>query len=82
MVAGEEVHILKIRCKKTDKMLCTPESSNYMFHSQLSLLSLDKVREFDFVPASLRMGSSKMFGLSKNIIYEDFDLSLLRHVKR
>jgi len=77
----EKKPLLKIRCKKNDKMLFTPRFADYMFHSQLSLLSLDKVREFDFVPASLRMGNSKMFGLSKNIIYEDFDLSLLRHVK-
>jgi len=77
----EKKPILKIRCKKTDKMLFTPRSSEYMFHSQLSLLSLDKVREFDFVPANPRLmeGNNQWFGTS--IKYEDFDLSLLRHVK-
>jgi len=79
----EKKPLLKIRCKKTDKMLFTPESLDYMFHSQLSLLSLNKVREFDFVPASLSMvGNSQWSVTSRNIKYEDFDLSLLRHVQR
>jgi len=78
----EKKPLLKVRCKKTDKMLFIPESSDYMFHSQLSLLSLDKVREFDFVPASLSMvGNSQWSVTSRNIKYEDFDLSLLRHVQ-
>jgi len=77
----EKKPILKIRCKKMDKMLFTPRSS-YMFHSQLSLLSLDKVREIDFVPENLgRVGYSNRVVASICIQYDDFDLSLLRHVK-
>jgi len=77
----EKKPILKIRCKKMDKMLFTPRSS-YMFHSQLSLLSLDKVREIDFVPENLgRVGNSNRVVASICIQYDDFDLSLLRHVK-
>jgi len=82
----EKKPILKIRCKKTDQMLFTPKSSKYMFQFQLSLLSLDRVREFDFVPreidfvpASLRTFWPRTW---KNYRYEDFDLSLLCHVKR
>jgi len=78
----EKKPILKIRCKKTDKMLFKPRSSSYMFHSQLSLLSLDKVREIDFVPASLKMGNKFWPVTWTNYSYEYFDLSLLRHVKR
>jgi len=78
----EKKPILKIRCKKTDKMLFTPRSSDYMFHSQLSLLSLDKVREFDLVPASLRVLGHTFFSrIRRNIEFEYFDFSLLRHVK-
>jgi len=77
----EKKPILKIRCKKTDQMLFTPQSSNYIFQSQLSLLSLDKVREIDFVPASLRMGNTFWSRTWKNYQYEDFDLNLLCHVK-
>jgi len=71
----EKKPILKIRCKKTDKMLFTSISKDYMFHSQLSLLSLDKVREFDFVPACHRIG------VSMRNKQEGFDVRLLRHVK-
>jgi len=46
-----------------------------MFHSQLSLLSLDKIREFDFVPACHRIRGSMR---NKQ---EGFDLRLLRRVK-
>ena len=45
----EKKLILKIRFKKSGKILF---SSDYISHSQLSLRSLDKVRELDFVPAS------------------------------
>jgi len=76
----EKKPILKIRCKKTDKKLFTLISMDYMFHSQFSLLSLDKVREFDFVPACLRMGGSTV--TSMRVKHEGFDLRLLRHVKR
>jgi len=78
----EKKPILKIRCKKTDEMLFSRGSSDYMFHSQLSLLSLDKVREFDFVPASLSMMGRTVVDLYRiRNRYEDFDLSLLRHVQ-
>jgi len=78
----EKKPILKIRCKKTDNMIFTPSSSEYMFHSQLSLLSLEKVREFDFVPVILSLEGYRInqrYGAS--IKHEEFDLRLLRHVK-
>jgi len=68
----EKKPLLKISCKKINKVLFTARSS-YMFHSQLSLLSLDKVREFDFVPFGFHSASQST---------EDFDLSLLCHVER
>jgi len=77
----EKKPILKIRCTKADKTLFPPRSSNYIIQFQLSLLSLDKVREFDLVPTSLRvLGQNYWSRIRRNIKYEHFDFSLLRHV--
>merc|ERR1719244_2485865 len=75
----------KISCKKDGMMFkLNSSSSDYMFQSQLSLLSLDKVRELDFVPARLHLdGNGEVQAMnrptrSKN---EQFDLRLLHHIK-
>jgi len=81
----EKKPLLKIRCKKDGMMFkLNSSSSDYMFQSQLSLLSLDKVRELDFVPARLHLdGNGEVQAMnrptrSKN---EQFDLRLLHHIK-
>jgi len=81
----EKKPLLKIRCKKTDEtMLVSPDSSDYMFQSQLSLLSLEKVREFDFVPAGLQLdGNGEVQAISRmaRFKHEKFHLRLLHRVK-
>jgi len=81
----EKKPLLKIRCKK-DGMLfkLNSSSSNYMFKSQLSLLSLDKVRELDFVPAVVQLDGNAEVQAMKTTTrfkYEKFDLRLLHHIK-
>ena len=83
----EKKPLLKIRCKSTDDdtMLLSPNSSDYMFQWQLSLLSLDKVRELDFVPAGIRLdGNGEVQAISRmtRFKYERLHTRLLRCVKR
>ena len=80
----EKKPLLKIRCKKTEKLLFPSISAiDYIFHFQLSLLSLDKVREFDFVPAGIgKKGKIQLSVPGMILNYEDYDLRLLRSVSR
>ena len=97
----EKKPLLKLRCKKTEDNLwtifpdleTTSTTTDYMLQFQLSLLSLGKIRELDFVPGGLsRMeGGVKMVNKTTKWKYEEFDLRLfdcinsmgsLQHVTR
>jgi len=83
----EKKPLLKIRCKKDGILFSlSPTSTAYMIKWQLSLLSLHKVREIDFVPAELELGLDgngmvQYISRSTRSKYEVFDMSLLRHIQ-
>eukprot|EP00092_Neocalanus_flemingeri_P034451 GFUD01037461.1.p1 GENE.GFUD01037461.1~~GFUD01037461.1.p1 ORF type:complete len:451 (+),score=91.58 GFUD01037461.1:87-1439(+) len=54
----------------------SPEMMDYLVFSQMSLLSLHKLRELDLVPGSGLLGQRTMDS------YRSFDCSLLRHISR
>ena len=85
----EKKPLLKMRCKKTkvgDKdqiMLMSPSLKDYVVHCQLSLLSLDKLRELDLVPEGIsrREGGSRSLELETDA-YDLFDYRLLQQISR
>ena len=88
----EKKPLLKLRCKKTDEnfwkifptTFLTPNSTAlYMLQSQLSLLSLDKIRELDLVPGGLsrRVGGIKRINTDSKWKNEEFDSMLLHGIE-
>ena len=65
-----------------------PQMRDYMVLSQMSLLSLDKVREVDLVPESFKqeglfgMLTNRLFGQKTLISYISFDFRVLGHISR
>jgi len=61
-----------------------PNLTDYVVHCQLSLLSLDKLRELDLVPEGIsrREGGSRMLDLKTMQAYEKFDFRLLSQITR
>ena len=61
-----------------------PSLTDYVVHCQLSLLSLDKLRELDLVPEGIsrREGGSRMLDLKTMQAYEMFDFRLLSQITR
>jgi len=77
----EKKPLLKMRCKKTKgDMNIEPIS----MHRQLSLLSLDKLRELDLVPEGItrREGGSRILEFETMLAYEVFDIQLLILITR
>ena len=88
----EKKPLLKLRCKKTEENFwkifpteySTPTSSaDYMLQTQLSLLSLDKIRELDLVPGGLSRseGGVKRINTISKWKNEEFDLRLLHGIE-
>jgi len=61
----------------------SPDMTDYMVQGQLALLSLDKLREVDLVPASaMEEGGSRFFTQRVMDSYSNFDSGLLRQLSR
>ena len=57
--------------------------TDYLVLSQMSLLSLDKLREVDLMPDSLRLEDIWVLSQSRNMnVYTNFDSRLLRQISR
>eukprot|EP00092_Neocalanus_flemingeri_P016609 GFUD01017970.1.p1 GENE.GFUD01017970.1~~GFUD01017970.1.p1 ORF type:complete len:455 (-),score=89.61 GFUD01017970.1:131-1495(-) len=59
----------------------SPEMTDYLLSSQMSLLSLHKLRELDLVPDSVRI-DGRLLGQRIMDSYSNFDCSLLQHISR
>eukprot|EP00092_Neocalanus_flemingeri_P044018 GFUD01048671.1.p1 GENE.GFUD01048671.1~~GFUD01048671.1.p1 ORF type:complete len:348 (-),score=80.29 GFUD01048671.1:135-1178(-) len=59
----------------------SPEMMDYLVFSQMSLLSLHKLRELDLVPDSVKQ-EGRLLGQRIMDSYSNFDCSLLRHISR
>eukprot|EP00092_Neocalanus_flemingeri_P008963 GFUD01009644.1.p1 GENE.GFUD01009644.1~~GFUD01009644.1.p1 ORF type:complete len:460 (+),score=96.16 GFUD01009644.1:81-1460(+) len=59
----------------------SPEMMDYLVFSQMSLLSLHKLRELDLVPESVKQ-EGRLLGQRIMDSYSSFDCSLLRHISR
>ena len=60
-----------------------PDMTDYLVQSQLSLLSLHKLREIDLVPDSVRMeAGSRVIAQRVMDSYSNFDSGLLRQISR
>ena len=61
-----------------------PHLTDYVVHCQLSLLSLDKLRELDLVPEGItrREGGSRILESETMLAYEMFDFQLLFLITR
>eukprot|EP00092_Neocalanus_flemingeri_P015690 GFUD01016984.1.p1 GENE.GFUD01016984.1~~GFUD01016984.1.p1 ORF type:complete len:457 (-),score=113.51 GFUD01016984.1:76-1446(-) len=57
----------------------SPDMMDYLVFSQMSLLSLHKLRELDLVPDSVRI-DGRVLGHRIMDSYSNFDCSLLRHI--
>ena len=76
----EKKPLLKIRCKKSDDKQLILSFSNYTFKSQLAFLSLDKIRELDFVPEDPSKIRAMNYSTMMKYLY--FDSRLLHHIER
>ena len=78
----EKKPLLKLKCKKSnDKFIIVNKSSDmtsYLVLSQMSLLSLDMIRELDLVPDHIWLLSQR----EVMDYYRNFDVGLLRQISR
>ena len=57
-----------------------PHMTDYLVMSQMSLLSLHKLREVDLVPDSVRQDGNRLMSQRYMDLYTNFDCSLLKHI--
>jgi hypothetical protein len=56
--------------------------TDYLVLSQISLLSLHKLREVDLVPDSVRLDGNRVIAQRVMDSYSNFDAGLLRQISR
>jgi len=59
-----------------------PDMTDYLVLSQISLLSLHKLREVDLVPDSVRLDGNRVIAQRVMDSYSNFDAGLLRQISR
>jgi len=59
-----------------------PHMTDYIIMSQMSLLSLHKLREVDLVPNSVKQDGNKFMSQRYMDLYSNFDCSLLKQIRR